>query len=294
MSDTTPGTREELLRDLALRLSIFPGDPRNQDPQLLVGKLPDNLTLPIPIPENSRILGTLIHGPESIDVLLDSVLQPPAVMSFYKQSLTASGWNEQDEMHPAMQDGGFVHTGFHARENHATYCKGPDGPALTINAYQGKQELTDVRLDIDFGSEYSSCRQSNRMHQRMARHHAHNLIPLLEPPQGAKQQGKGGGGGGDNWHSHATLDAEMPLDVLSTHYAAQLLKGGWTQNDAGIAGPVAWSAWTFQDEENESWSGLFLILKKPGKERQYALEIRADWERKEEKRDGWFSYTSLG
>ena len=294
MSDTTPGAREDLLRELALRLSTFPGDPRNEDPQLLVGKLPDNLAIPVPMPENSRVLGALIRGPESIDVILDSALPPAAVMSFYKESLAASGWNELDEMRPAMHEGGFVHTGFRAFENHATYCKGPDGPAFTVNAYERKQGLTDVRLDINFGNEYSPCGQPNRMQQRMAYHHMRNLIPPLEPPKGAKQQGGGGGGGGDSWHSSATLDAETPLEALATHYAAQLLRGGWTQNDAGIAGPLAWSTWTFQDEDNEPWNGLFLILKRPGKERQYFLEVRADWDRKEEKRGGWFSYASLG
>ena len=145
MSDTTPGAREDPLRELALRLSTFPGDPRNEDLQLLVGQLPDNLAIPVPMPENSRVLGTLIRGPESIDVILDSALSPAAVMSFYKESLAASGWNELDEMRPAMHDGGFVHTGFRAFENHATYCKGPDGQAFTVTAYERKQGLISER-----------------------------------------------------------------------------------------------------------------------------------------------------
>jgi hypothetical protein len=85
MSDNTPGAREDLLRELALRLSTYPGDPRNDDPQLLVGQLPDNLAIPVPMPENSRLIGTLIRGPENIDVILDSALSPAAVMSFYKE-----------------------------------------------------------------------------------------------------------------------------------------------------------------------------------------------------------------
>ncbi len=294
MSDTTPGAREDLLRELALRLSTHPGDPRNDNPQLLVGQLPDNLAIPVPLPENSRLLGTLIRSPQSINVILDTTLLPAAVLSFYKESLAASGWNELEEMHPGMHGGGFVHTGFRGFENHAIYCKGLDGPAFSIIAYERKPGLTDAQLDINFGSEYSPCTQPNRMQRRMAHHHMHNLIPSLEPPEGAKQQAGGGGGGGDSWHSNATLDAEMPLDALATHYDAQLRKGGWTQTDAGISGPLAWSTWTIQDEDNQPWNGLFFILKRPGKERQHVLEIRVDWDKKEEKRGGWFSYSSPG
>ena len=295
MSDTTPDAREDLLRELALRLSTFPGDPRNEDPQLLVGQLPSNMAIPVPMPENSRVLGTLIRNPENIDVLLDSVLPPAAVLSFYKESLTASGWNELEEMRAGMHGGGFMHTGFRAFENRATYCKGPSGPAFSITAHERKPGLTDVRLDINFGNEFSPCSQPNRMQRRMAQHHMRDMIPALEPPKGAKQQAGGGGGGGDNWYSTATLDAEMPLDALAAHYAAQLLKGGWTQTDSGSSGPLAWSTWTFQIEDNEPWNGFFFILKRPGKERQHVLEVRVDWDRKEQPRSGWFSsYSSLG
>lgn len=294
MSDMTTDAREDLLRELALRLSTYPGDPRNDNPQLLVGQLPDNMAIPVPMPEKSRILGTLIRGAASLDVILDCQLSPAAVLSFYRDSLTASGWNELNDMHAAMHGGGFVHSGFPALDNRATYCKGPDGPAFSINAYERKQGLTDVRLDINFGNEYSPCRQPNKMQRRMGHYQMRNLIPPLAPPQGARQQGGGGGGGGDSWHSNATLDSEMQLDALAAHYAAQLQKGGWTQTDAGIAGPLAWSTWTLQDEDKEPFHGSLFILKRPGKERQHVLEVRVDWDKKEEKRGGWFSYSSLG
>jgi hypothetical protein len=293
MSDNTPDAREDLLRELALRLSTYPGDPRNEDPQLLVGQLPDNLAIPVPVPEKSRILGTLIHSPQQIDIVLDCELSTTATLNFYKERMAESGWNELDEMHP--RHGGFVHSGFSPFQNHLTFCKGPEGPAFSITAFERKQGHTDVNLDINFGSEYSPCVQPNRIQQRMAHHDMQNLIPPLEPPKGAKQQGGGGGGGGDSWHSNATLDTDLQLDALAAHYTGQLVKGGWIRTDEGIAGPLAWSTWTLQDEDHEPWNGLFFILKRPGKERLYVLEVRIDWDKKEEKRGEWFSsYTSLG
>ena len=188
MSDNTPGAREDLLRELALRLSTYPGDPRNSDPQLLVGQIPENMAIPVPMPEQSQVLGTLMRSPENIEIMLDSTSSPEMVLSFYKERMAESGWNELDEMRHAQPGGGFVHSGFSAFENRTTFCKGPDSPAFTVNAYERKQGHTDVRLDIDFGNEYSPCRQSNRIQRRMAHHVMRNLIPPLVPPKGASSK----------------------------------------------------------------------------------------------------------
>jgi hypothetical protein len=298
MSDNSSGAREALLEELALRLSTFPGDPRVDSLQLLVGQLPANLAIGIPLPEKSQVLGTLIRSPEDIDIVLNSELSPDAVLNFYKECMTAAGWNELETMR--SMHGGFVHAGFPAFENRITFCKGPDGLAFTVNAFEGKQGHTDVRIDVNAGSEHSPCAQPNRMQQRMMHRDLQNLIPPLMPPKGAKQQGGGGGGGGDSWRSSATLDTDMELTALSTHYAAQLAKGGWVRTDEGKTGPLAWSTWTFQDEDKETWNGLFFILKRPGKERQHVLEVRIDWDKKDNDGGmrliggGWSSFSTLG
>ena len=55
-------------------------------------------------------------------------------------------------------------------------------------------------------------------------------------------------------------DTALPVLTLADHYAAQLEKAGWTRSDEGDSGPLAWSAWKFRDEENESWWGLFFVM----------------------------------
>src|SRR5260370_2433021 len=79
-----------------------------------------------------------------------------------------------------------------------------------------------------------------------------NLIPPLMPPKGAKQQDGGGGGGGDSWRSSATLDTDMELTALSTHYTAQLAKGGWVRTDEGKTRPLALATWAVQDGGKEN------------------------------------------
>ena len=288
MSDNTPGAREDLLRELALRLVTYPGDPRNDNPQLLVGQLPENLVIPVPLPEKSQVLGTLIHGPENIDIVLDSEHSPDAVLSFYKERMAEMGWNELEMMGP--MHGGFMHSRHPGFVHHTTFCKGTDGPGLTLNTIEGKQQGSDVRLHLAFGSELSPCAQVNLRHQRM--HGLHGLIPPLIPPPRARQQGGGGSGGGmGNWQTTASLDTDLDLPTIATHYAQQLEKGGWTKSDEGFSGPLAWSTWTFQDEDKQNWNGLFFVLKVPGKQREHALEVRIDWDKKEQ-RGGWFSSSS--
>ncbi len=296
MDENTPTSNETLLRELALRLSSYPGDPRVNDPQLLVGQIPQELSATIPLPEGSRVLGTLIRSQDNIDIVLDSSLSPGEVLNFYKARMQAAGWNELD-FPPGPGPGGFVPTGFPGFENRVTFCKGSHGQALTVNAFEGKGAFTDVRLDLNAGA-HSPCAQRGRMHTRMAHRGMglHDLIPRLVPPVGARQQPSGGGGGSDSYYSSATLDTDIDLATLSSHYASQLEKSGWIRNGEGLDGPLAWHTWTFQDEDKEPWRGLFYILKVPGTEREHDLNVRVDWANKGEggmrRGGGWFGYSS--
>lgn len=294
MDENTPATNEALLQELALRLSTSPGDPRISDPQLLVGQLPGNLLVEIPLPEGSRVLGSLIRSQEHIDIVFDSDLSPEDVLSFYEERMSAAGWNDQEMMRPAH--GGFVHTGFAVSENRRVFCSDPQGAALTVSAYPGKHTGSDVRLDLNASSEHSPCAQRTRMPSQVVHRGLGELIPALVPPKGARQQNGGGGGGRDRWHSFAMLETDRDLVTLATHYPMQLEKGGWVRSGIGQDGPVAWSTWTFQDKEKEPWRGLFFIFKVPEREREYILEVMIFWEGKDNggsgprlMGDGWSS-----
>lgn len=282
MDANTPGTNEALLHELVLRLSVFPGDPRLSNPQLLVGQLPSNLN--IPLPEGCRILGSLVRSQEIVSIVVDSRLSPEAVLQFYKDRLSADGWKEQEVLRPPH--GGFVHSGLRGLENRVVFCKGERGPAFTVSAFESGNGATDVRLEVNNSAEFSPCALQNRMQRRMMHHTIQNLIPPLVPPKGAGQFGGGGGGGMDSWHSSATLTTDLELPDLATHYTTQLAKGGWKLTGEGHDGPIAWSTWTFSDEQGEPWRGLFFILKVPGKEHSFILEVRINWEKQEEEGGG--------
>lgn len=291
-----PDANASLLHELALRLATYPGDPRVDEPQLLVGQMPPNLSIEVPIPEGSSILGSLLRSKENIDIVLDCSLTPEEVMQFYKERLTAAGWNELEAMRPPH--GGFVHSGMRMFLNQIVFCGGTQGPAFTVNASKGKNSRTNVQIELNGSSEFSPCAQMSR--QRLHRG-LHELIPPLYPPQGARQQGGGGSGSTGSWYTSATLLTDAELPTLVAHYHPQLAKGGWTLMGEGQAGPLAWSTWTFQDEDKEPWRGLFFILKTPGQENQFILVVRIEWDKKDDDGrskqfllGGGYSWTSIG
>jgi hypothetical protein len=86
-----PNLNETDLLEFALRLAAYPNDPSTQNAQILPGQIPDKLPVEIPIPEDSRILGSLIRNPESIDILFNAHLSSEQVLSFYRKIMEAKG-----------------------------------------------------------------------------------------------------------------------------------------------------------------------------------------------------------
>ena len=289
--DSGANDREAILRELFVRLSTFPGDPRVYNPQILVGQTPEGLPADIPFPAHSRVLGTLIRGPQDATIVVDADLPPAQVLEFYREHMKAGGWQES-EMPGGMHRGGFMHSSianvFDAR---ITFCRSSRGPSFTVTAYPRATDetKTDLRLELDATGQ--QCTQQARM-RRMHRPLMHDLIPPLLPPTGARQESRGGSGGSDSLYSIATLtlDKQMEIVELASHYNTQLESGGWTRSDAGNSGPFAWSIWTFRDEDGEPWYASFIIMKIPVQQLQYSLQVQANMDLGgNQQSGGWFS-----
>ena len=291
-TSTTSSEREAMLEELLVRVTTHWYDPQSSGKtQILLGQLP-SLPVNFPLSEGSSVLGTLIHSPETAEIVLDTPLSPEQVVAFYKERLSGEGWMELDRYRGHRQSG-FTHAGVLGTMNDITLCKDVDTPSFYIQAFSGRGAMTDVRININ-GGEHSPCRQQQRgPKSRLMEHHGlYDLIPTLVPPAGAKQMGGGGSSGSDSVSSHATLETDAELATLAPHYAKQLEAGGWTKLDEGQSGPLAWNAWTFQDEDNEPWRGTFFIWKSPGKQREYSLHVEARWDTEEKPSSGWFGTSS--
>jgi len=231
--------------------------------RLLVGRLPDPLPVPTPLPEGARVTGSQILGP-AVTIVLDADQPPPAVLDFYKEKLQADGWTIQE---PHVMHGGFMAGAFIPP---LTYYKGTRGPSLSIQATAMDDGPTDVRLHLN-----TDPRQSFSA-ARMRHAGLHDLLPNLMPPPGMRQAPEGGGGGGSSYYSTARLRTDLDPAAVSTHYTAQLRAAGWTLTSESQGGPAAWSAWTFADRDGESWRGMLLMIRPPDPGSEYLLYLRAD------------------
>lgn len=90
----------KLVQELALRL-LSPPVPnktgRASHAKLLPGRLPDTLPLTLPVPPESRIVGTLVpdvSGQQqgSLSIILDVPGRPSDIGAFYEEMFVSQGW----------------------------------------------------------------------------------------------------------------------------------------------------------------------------------------------------------
>jgi hypothetical protein len=211
------------------------GSPAPEEVQILVSQLPQDLPIEIPLPDGARIIGSLVHGGEGTEIVLDAPQTVAQVLDFYQETLTAEEWIAF--AYPT--EGGFeVEDGF-----------------------------TDVRLDYRTEPTLASCTGDTAAPQ--------HPIPLLEDPPGARQTTAGFGGSTDSYNAEVELKTELDSAIVEVHYADQLEAAGWLRRDGGQSGPLAWSSWFYQDEEGQEWQGILLVIDVAGKSDRQAVVLRA-------------------
>jgi hypothetical protein len=270
-SDSSGG--EDALRELAVRLLIFHhslllAGQELREPQLLVGQLPPDLPVELPLPEGSRLLGSL--AVENPMIAIDTQLAGEDVVAFYRERLSTAGWTVQEHFGPPQ--GGFVHS---SRSEHtmATFFTPDDRFTLTVMTAPAPGGRTTVQLTLQ--GETAEFRPRLRPHRPdfMA------VLPSIRGPKGALQMPRGSSGGSDSAESAAALETDFDLAAVSIHYVDELERDGWRRLDAGTSGPVAWSIWSFVDTEGATWEALLLILQRPSRHGKYALTLSAERER---------------
>ena len=277
-----PTDLEARYQDLALRMAVFPGDPRVNEPSLSLGRLPTNLPLEIPVPPQTQIVGSLVRSQQHADIALDSSLTADAILEFYTQRLSADGWNKIAPM--GQFSGGFMQP--FQRGVGATFCRGSRGPALSVRIFEGKNGLNEVRINYNADSRNSPCDMGR---QRGTMMHEGPIPSLAPPPSAELMSGGSSGGGSNNWHTSAGLETDLDLGTLASHYTAQLEKAGWQRHDGGQAGPTVWSNWQLKDKEGEPWHGTFFILKDTLWPRQHFLYLKVDLDDDQNPSGGWNS-----
>jgi hypothetical protein len=249
-----PDTYSQGLLALARRLLNFrfPGMDTGE-PQLLVGQLPPDLPIKLPVPPDATLLGSRLQGEQDVLVVLD-VAQPAAeVFDFYRRELTVIGWQEL----PPLMPGG----GLHPMPPQLIFCQGRRGPSLTVTAHEGgdnsRDTPTDIRLHLDTDPHRSPCALGGDIAV-----FGRSSLPALQPPAGAQVcAGEGGGGSqGDSQYSSVVLETTQSAAEIAASYHAQLRAAGWEATHEESNDTSARSTWRFQDEQGETWAGTLFVV----------------------------------
>ncbi len=271
------------LRTLAERLlgRQFLYDPDADTLRIVVGALPNDLPVPIPLPADATVIGAVTgqwtaipspRHPPQMTILFDTSLSAAQVRAFYRERLRVEGWTQPAHMGMTGPGFQFEPTGVHVRE---LFCRGERGPALWVNAHSKADRPTQVHLELDTNTRHSPCAaRPDRVHQPPI------SFPTLTFPAGSTSLRGGWGGGGwgqDEAHFDATVQTEMDLAALAAHLASQLERAGWERQGSGQDGALAWSTWSFRDEQGDPWRGVLYTLRRPDQERQFMLHLAAEW-----------------
>lgn len=264
----TPTANDEAVpRQLVLRLLGWPGS----EAQLFVGRLPDRLPVELPFPDGAKVLGSLArnlqNSRQNFEILLDVIQSPEQAQAFYRERLQAAGWHELP-LFPGLK--GFTPPSL-SLGNQSRFCKGTDGPSVSIAANAVQNAPTDVRLNLNVYSDNSkNCEQQQQVLSRIEE----NPLPnLSSPPNTRTLSTTGGGGSSQGYDSKALLETELNGQTLAADYAAQLKQASWTSSGGGQSGPMTWSSWNLKDRQGRSWQGMLSLLKVPQKPNQYFASV---------------------
>jgi hypothetical protein len=221
---------------------------------VLVGGLPENPGFELPVPEDSRVIGSIVRGTMEggTEIILDTDLAPEDALTFYREQLLEAGWEEQTQQ--AYGAGGFVSGSWPS----TTFCLGENEAVIFLSAYALPGLPTELRLNIQQEAQYSVC-----LAQPMGMDEASGLIPSLVSPPDSLIQSGGGSSGEGMAETSAVLRTELSTGALAQLYASQLVEAGWKPLAGDEEPELAWSSWSVADAEGQVWSGLLLIFKNP-------------------------------
>lgn len=267
-----------LWREIARRLLSDRGpDGVREEVHLFAGEVPEEASVPIPVPEGMSVLGGMVrpgsrYGAPETEAVVDARVGAADAIEAYRALMgsgewAAEGWAER--RWPGRQERGFASVPV---AESAVFCRGRRGPAIVVEADEADGGGSEVRLSLFPAGRDTPCAHEE---ERWGRE-PNSVIPLLLAPPGAREiEGGSASYGGGAESATAVLRSDLPPRDLAAHYAAQLEAGGWTRLDEGSDGPLAWSAWKVRDEEGEVWRGVFFAARFPGSGGSYELQVSA-------------------
>ncbi|MGH2588566.1 MAG: hypothetical protein ACRDJE_26890, partial [Dehalococcoidia bacterium] len=170
---------EAALRDLAERLlapSLLGPGAEPITARLLPGQVPAGLPVDLPMPEGSRLIGSLVRltGSETsgATVVIEASGTAASILAFYEQVLTAHGWSTAPFAGPGNPPGGLQPTLLPVSR---AYCQSTRGPQMSVTVLPRAAGPSDVRMTLDTLFPYA-CQALQQPSE------ADLLPPLYTPP----------------------------------------------------------------------------------------------------------------
>lgn len=262
------------LQELAERLLTYnhPGtwEGGSYALQLLPGAVPDDLPFILPLPANARVIGSSTSREDAtlVDatVLLDAPDTASGLLTFYEREFAAQGW------HPPVDDPFGMRGGFVAARPISVFCRGADGPALTLNLSPLPSARTEVRVTVHL-REAGLC--AGRGHPRML---VEQLVPQLTLPDDARQRPAGFHASSSDRDYHSALRVETRRDAtdLEAHVAQQLAAAGWHRVEGQGSAAGAWSGWRVPGDVEAEGRVVVLTTVQPD---VYHIDLQVDLRR---------------
>lgn len=259
--------------ELVARVLTSPFSPsgKPQGAQLLRGALPTQPTVDAPMPQGSKLIGSVVRtsggAAASVQVVLDAGGTVADVTTFYERELASLGWK------PMPDRGGPGGGGFQPASppTSKTFCKGDGIPWLSLMVFSRENSPNDVRLNYQLLNEFGGGTPCSQ--QASGPQHFVSKLPALRPPSDVQFRGGSGmSGSTDRQVSETSAATTRGAAELETHFAGQLSAAGWTRIAGGATGPVAWSTWKLPGDGD--WTGMLLVIE-TGSDRRL-LSVRAE------------------
>jgi hypothetical protein len=253
---------------------------------LLVGQLPAQLPVKIPLPEKAQVVGSVVTGSTCVEIWLDASQSAAQVQAFYIQQLQASGWRKEldaSDMAAAFSVPGFsnqsAERSTEALLDHTRYfCQSAQGPILLVETVSTLNQPTAVRLKLepDYKTRFfSTCQlvfeQPTQQEARssLTTQYEILLLPNLLLPRDTELTRQSASGGQDDYTSIVVLATKLDSQALFTHYSDQLKKAGWILIDTAQGKEQTYSTWSVKDPQGKPLQGILSFIRLKGQPNTY-------------------------
>jgi hypothetical protein len=253
------GGDEAGLREFILRAEgLLAAADSNVAVTIRIEALPEDLPFTLPLPEGSRPVGSIaIISPDgaAYRLLIDTPLEPAAVLDFFIEALAASPWRLLE----IPGSGGM----------NAMFCHGQD-TSVNINALRLPTGATDLQIYVNQEAGGVLCGD----HADFAPPRAPNLLPELpDLPDVTVETSAEYIFGTEMAVLAAGLRSDLPLADLLAAYDAALADSGWMRVRSESGTGLASSTWTLTDPDGQPWEGVLTLTASAATPDRYQAQI---------------------